>query len=214
MTKSKYAFLIVSGLIIPFASQFAVANADVAATTVSPDLVKLVSGSGKVVFLKNEFVPATSLATDFGPAWMAMSDVIYQGSLRFVNHGDASIDLGQLSCDVRYRNDREDWTFQQPLVGNEVREGELITGIDASIQAGQTVAWEIPDEFIGEPTSYSDTLLDGSILRGIHLLFPRDAGALMSIDCSQTIPAGSSQSPMTVRDFEQATGGLMTLQTP
>ena len=209
MTKSKTIFLIVSGLIIPLACQLSLADA--ATNSASQDLVKLVSAPGKVVFMKDELVPATSLDDILGPSFMTMSEVLYQGSLRFVNRGDESIDAGKLSCDVTYRNSIEDTTFAKPLVGNQVRDGLLITGIDASMKAGQAVSWLNPDQLIDDPTTYSDTLENGSILRGIHLEFS-DATPLMSIDCNQTVPANASTTPMTAKDLEQATHGLISIQ--
>jgi hypothetical protein len=210
MTKSKKFSIAstLSALVLPLA--FSVASAD--APAASQDLVKLVSAPGKVLFLKDELVPATSLDDDLlGPSFMTMSEVLYQGSLRFVNHGDSSIDPGKVACDVTYRNSVEDTTFAKPLVGKQIRDGLLITGIDASMKAGQAVSWLNPDQLIDDPTSYSDTLENGSILRGIHLEFS-DATPLMSIDCSQTVPANASTSPMTAQDVEQATGGLISIQ--
>lgn len=204
MMMSQYAFLIVSALAI----QFSAAHADIA-NTASQDLAKLVSGSGKVVFLRSELVPATSISSIYDPdAMSAMTDVIYQGSSRFVNHGDSSIDLGKLSCDVQYSNSRTDTTFQQPLVGSEIREGVSITGIDAFFQAGQAIAWDAPTD-ISEAVSYSLPMGD-LILRGIHLNFYSANSSLIDIDCSETVSRDAPQ--MAVQDFEQATGGLMTIQ--
>ena len=175
----------------------------------SPDLVQLIGGSGQVVFLRDELVPATSLDSIYGRASSSGVDVIYQGSLRFVGHGDSSIDPSKLSCLIQYSNSEEASTFKGPLTGIELREGDLITGIDASFQAGQNIAWDAPNAF-SEAVSYSYPGGDHLVVRGFHLNFYGANTALVYIDCDESVPADAS--PMTVADFEQATGGLLTVQ--
>jgi hypothetical protein len=175
----------------------------------SQDLVKLISSSGKVVFLKNESIPASSMGSIYSPdAMSAMTDVVYQGALRFVNRGDVSIDTSKLTCDIQYSNSRQDIARQQPLAKGEVRSGVLITGMDISFQAGQAVQWDAPTS-ISEATSYSTPMGD-SILRGIHLNFYSSGSALIDIDCSQTVSI--SAPAMHLQEFEEATGGLLTLR--
>lgn len=157
-------------------------------------IADLIHGPGELVFMKPEFVPGR---TDSGILEL-IREVTYQGDLRIV-HPDSQHMLrylpGKMDCLAEFI------TSQGTT--------DPVPGIDVNIPAGAKAKWDVKNF----PPYYHDQLTDNGsnkYVESFTVYFYGGEIPMPSISC--TVTHDRADAKATVADFEEATGGRMTLQ--
>jgi hypothetical protein len=167
-----------------------------AQTAVDPStpLSEAVAGKGSVVVLKAQTI--TGKMGDGTPAYMQL--VSYQGDSKVVLSAGITdsqkTNLDQMSCLLTYNT------------AKTVNVIDVTPGIDATVASGTSLPW-LTDSL--DSVRFESFTQDGVSLQALTLVLYGDNSPLTNIRC--TAPGGAGAATLTIKDFEDAMGGAMTL---